>query len=523
VLSGAPTAAEPVLVALRRAARSADAVPGVTPTPPGAASPPMAEHQASPATAGALPLDDARAVLARYDRPGPRYASYPPPPAWRTADAAGHAARLAAVGASQRPLAVYVHLPFCASQCLYCGCDAAVTNRRDVMDAYLARLAREADLVAAALGPRQRVTRLHWGGGTPNHLDDAQLARAMGVVTDRFDLAPDAELSVEADPRLATPRQLRTLAALGFRRVSFGVQDLDRDVQLAIGRRQPEPTVRAAVEAARAAGFTGVHVDLIYGLPLQTVDGFRRTAAAVLALAPDCVACFGYAHVPGMRAHQRRLDATALPASAARLALFAAAADVFTGAGYAWVGMDHFAAPGDPLARAAADGTLVRDFTGYAAPSSDAPAHLVGLGMSAISSFGPTPGTPHGAYVQNAARLAEWQRLVDAGTLPVARGHALTPDDRRRAGAVRSLMCRMSLLATEADALLARAPETARAEFARMAADGLVTRRRGEWRVTPLGRLVVRSVCMLFDTDALAADAADQVDDAGPPRLACAG
>lgn len=465
--------------------------------------------------AAELPVDAARALLARYDRAGPRYTSYPPVPAWRSVDGPEYARWLTAAAATRQPLAMYVHLPFCAAQCLYCGCNAAVTHRRDVIDAYLARLAREADRVAAALGPGQRVTRLHWGGGTPNHLDDEQLERAWAIVADRFDLVPDAELSLEADPRLATAAQLRTLAQLGFRRVSYGVQDLDRDVQLAIGRRQPEPAVRMAVDAARDAGFTGVHVDLIYGLPLQTVDGFTRTAETVLALAPDRVACFGYAHVPWMRPHQRRIDAAALPDGADRLALFAAAASVFTGAGYVWAGMDHFAAPGDPLARAAASGTLQRDFMGYTAGRDGAvgggPAHLVGLGLSAIGELGAIEGAPHGAYVQHAARLGDWQRLVDGGTLPATRGHVRTADEHRRAAVIQALLCRLEVRAADADALLAEGPSDARAGFARVVADGLVARRGATWQVTPLGRLFVRSVCMLFDT-------ATAPPDGAPPR-----
>ncbi|MEZ4458104.1 MAG: oxygen-independent coproporphyrinogen III oxidase, partial [Gemmatimonadales bacterium] len=331
--------------------------------------------------AGSRPVPDD--LLARWDVPIPRYTSYPAVPDWTGGvTTATWLAHLGDVAGQGGPLALYVHLPFCAERCLYCGCNATVTNRRDVVERYLDRLEAEIDLISGALGRGPTVEEIHWGGGTPNLLDDSQLARLVGLLRRRFAVAPGAEWSIEADPRLVHPRQLDHLRSLGFSRVSFGIQDLDPPVQEAIGRIQPAALVRQVVAAARLAGFEGINFDLIYGLPRQTAGGFDETLAKVVALAPDRIACFGYAHVPWIRAHQKRIDESTLPAGPARFALFQRAVDTLSAAGYQWIGLDHFARPDDPLARAAAAGTLHRNFMGYTTRQGE---HLIGLGTSAIS------------------------------------------------------------------------------------------------------------------------------------------
>lgn len=456
---------------------------------------PIALRRGGPAAPAFHPPEDVAlpgalaALVARYDRPGPRYTSYPPITAWAPTDGAEYRRHLARVRERPDDLAVYVHLPFCAAKCLYCGCNAVVTHRTGVVDAYLARLEREADLVVDALGDGQRVSHVHWGGGTPNLLDDAQLRRAFAVVADRLDLSPAAELSVEADPRLVTPSQLDTLVALGFRRISFGVQDLDPEVQLAIGRPQPLAVVRSAVARARQAGFEGVHFDLIYGLPRQTRATFARTLADVAELAPERIACFGYAHVPWARHNQRRIDERELPGARARFALFDLAVERLVAAGYVWLGMDHFARPHDELALAQRAGRLRRDFMGYTTRPAR---HLLGLGASAI-------GEVDDAFVQNAAKLGDWQRAIDAGVLPAVRGHALSRDDRRRRQAIMGLMC--DLAVPESLLLLPDGTPDRRAEVAldELARDGLVTRGDGMLRVTPTGRYFLRNVCMALD------------------------
>lgn len=426
------------------------------------------------------------ALLARYDVAGPRYTSYPAVPDWNgTFGPADWARTLGRAGLGDAPIALYVHLPFCASRCLYCGCNATVTTRAEIVDRYLARLEREMDLVADAIGCRPRIAEMHWGGGTPNFLHDGQLESLFGMLATRFGIDARTECSVEADPRLVTTDQLRTLRRLGFDRISFGVQDLDPRVQEAIGRVQPTSLVRQVVEDARAAGFGGINVDLIYGLPHQTADRFARTVDEAIALAPDRVACFGYAHVPWMRPHQKRIDESALPGASGRFALFRDAVVRFTEAGYSWIGIDHFALPNDPLALAADAGRLHRNFMGYTTRSGE---QLLGLGTSAISELG-------GRFVQNEPELGGWQRAIDAGHLPVARGHVMTEDDRARGAAISHLMCNaelpFDLFVGDVDALVDR--------YEALADDGLLEFEVDRIAVTPLGRFFLRNMAFALD------------------------
>lgn len=423
-------------------------------------------------------------LLVKYDTPGPRYTSYPPVPDWTGGvDETVYRTALASLGHGD--LALYVHLPFCASRCLYCGCMATVTTRAEVVDRYLARLEREVRMVADAVGRAPLLREMHWGGGTPNFLDDDQLARAHGIIASHFAVAPDAELSVEADPRLVTPSQLARLRALGFSRISFGVQDLDPVVQEEIGRVQPTALVRDVVAQARAAGFGSLNVDVIYGLPRQDEATFGATLDEVLDLAPDRIACFGYAHVPWIRPHQRRMDESALPDRARRFALYQLAVERFTDAGYVWIGFDHFARPDDELARAADAGRLHRDFMGYTARQSR---NLIGVGVSAIGEVGDY-------FIQNFAHLGEWQRAVDAGLLPVTRGHRLTAEDRRRGLAIRELLCNShldrSLLPDDGGATLDA--------YRAFEADGLVLVGERAITVTPVGRYFLRNLAMVLD------------------------
>jgi oxygen-independent coproporphyrinogen-3 oxidase len=341
------------------------------------------------------------------------------------------------------------------------------------------------DLVADAIGCRPRIAEMHWGGGTPNFLHDGQLEALFGMLTARFGIDARTECSVEADPRLVTTDQLRTLRRLGFDRISFGVQDLDPRVQEAIGRVQPTSLVRQVVEDARAAGFGGINVDLIYGLPHQTPDRFARTVDEAIALAPDRVACFGYAHVPWMRPHQKRIDESALPGASGRFALFRDAVVRFTEAGYSWIGIDHFALPNDPLALAADAGRLHRNFMGYTTRRGE---QLLGLGTSAISELG-------GRFVQNEPELGGWQRAVDAGHLPVARGHVMTDDDRARGAAISHLMCNaelpFDLFVGDVDALVDR--------YEALADDGLLEFEVDRITVTPLGRFFLRNMAFALD------------------------
>ncbi|HWA58955.1 MAG TPA: oxygen-independent coproporphyrinogen III oxidase [Gemmatimonadales bacterium] len=433
-------------------------------------------------------------LVERYDRAGPRYTSYPPVPAWT--QPFGEPEYLAALGAiarrPDRPLSLYVHLPFCATRCFYCGCNATVTKRAEVVDAYLDRLERELDLVLMALDRRHPVVQMHWGGGTPNFLDGEQLARLMRLVEGGFAFAPGAERSIELDPRLATREQLATLRRLGFNRVSLGVQDLDPDVQLAIGRVQSLGLVADVVEEIRALGFDSLNLDLIYGLPRQTLPRFRAMLETILELRPDRVAAFGYAHMPAMRANQRRIHESDLPTGYDKFHLFEAVVTEFTGAGYQWIGLDHFARPDDELAVAAREKRLHRNFMGYTIqPSAD----LLGLGTSAI-------GDLAGRFVQMDPGLGGYQRTLDGGRLPVVKGHHLSPEDQARRSAILHLMCNLELpFGFELDGgdRLGELLADDLARFAPHVEAGLVEIEPDRIAVTPTGRFFLRNLCMELD------------------------
>jgi oxygen-independent coproporphyrinogen-3 oxidase len=426
-------------------------------------------------------------LIARYDTAGPRYTSYPTVPAWKDEFGAAQyrEALLELAGAESEALSIYVHIPFCGYRCHYCACNVTLASRPGVADDYLDRLEREIDLVTEILGRERRPLQLHLGGGTPNFLTPAQLSRVSGMLESRFVFGPEVARSLEADPRLVTREQLVTLRDLGFRRISFGVQDFDPVVQAAIGRPQPEAVVREAVELARATGFEGVNIDLVYGLPNQTVAGFESTLRAAIALHPDRVACYSYAHVPGVRHNQRLIDAAALPSRNDKFRLFQMAVETFTGSGYRWIGLDHFAQEEDELARAANKGRLRRDFMGYTAHISP---HLLGFGMSAI-------GDVAGRFTQNVPRTGQYRRELDGGRLPVERGHHLSDDDKARRAAILRLMCHLDL----PHRLLPPPVEESAARLQPLVDDGLITEGGEGYEVTSLGRWFLRNIAMALD------------------------
>jgi oxygen-independent coproporphyrinogen-3 oxidase len=433
------------------------------------------------------------ALLSRYDVPGPRYTSYPAVPDWTGAfDEAAWRGHLRVLAQTDTPLALYLHLPFCASRCLYCGCNATVTTRTEIVDRYLNRLERELAILSDAIGTPPRVAEMHWGGGTPNFLNAAQLDRLVAMLHGPFRIDARTECSIESDPRLVTSEQLAQLRALGFSRISFGVQDLDPEVQVAIGRVQPTSMIRDVAQRARDAGFGGINLDLIYGLPFQTASTFLATIRETIALSPDRVACFGYAHVPWMRPHQKRMDETALPSARERFGLFREAVDQFQAAGYRWIGLDHFAKPEDPLALAADAGRLHRNFMGYTTRSGE---HLLGVGVSAISEIG-------GWFMQNAPELGGWQRDIDAGLLPLARRHVMSDADIAHGRAISHLMCNaelpFDLFVGDVVQLVDR--------FERFAEDGLVEFETDRVVVTHLGRFFLRNLCFALDAYRGAAD-----------------
>lgn len=440
-------------------------------------------------------MTDTETLIERYDRPGPRYTSYPTAMEFHPGvGEAAYAERLRRAAARpDDPLGLYLHLPFCAERCLYCGCNVVITRKRHVAGRYLELLQREIGMVAQRLGGRRRLRQMHWGGGTPTYLTPAELRALFEAVGRHFEIEGDAELAVEIDPRVTTAEHLETLRRLGFNRLSLGVQDFTREVQERVNRIQSFDDTRALVERARALGFPSINVDLIYGLPLQRPETFRRTLQKVLWLRPERMAVYSYAHVPWMRVQQRRIEASELPPPAVKLELIASALDAFRAAGYLAIGMDHFALPEDELGRALADGTLWRNFMGYTVRHAP---DLVACGLSGI-------GDVAGAYVQNERKLSRYQQAVAAGRLPVERGVVRSPEDELRRYAITSLMCTFRLDFADLEkrfAIDARRHFAAEIEALRpLADDGLVRLGEDGIDVEGDGRLFVRNACMVFD------------------------
>jgi oxygen-independent coproporphyrinogen III oxidase len=423
-----------------------------------------------------------------YNKPGPRYTSYPTVPIWsHDFGEADYREALAAVAA--RPddtISVYVHLPFCAERCAYCGCNATVTRHDHVVDHYLDRVERELAMVAPLLGERRRVVQLHWGGGTPNFGTEAHARRLMAMLNDAFAIDFSGEISLEMDPRIGTREQVVLYRELGFNRVSLGVQDIDPRVQTAIGRIQPFALTEALYTACREEGFGSVNLDLVYGLPYQTEQVFGRTLDAIIGLRPDRIACFSYAHLPAARANQKLVDASGLPAPFEKFGLFQQSVERLTEADYDWIGLDHFALSSDEMSQAVREHRLHRNFMGYTLRPAP---HMVALGVSSIGDLG-------GCYVQNDAGLGRYQKSVDAGKLPIIRGMRLSEDDQHRRTAITHLMCNLELpLSMVSDEGMA----DSYARVAGHAAEGLVKVESERLVVTDLGRYFIRNLCMELD------------------------
>jgi oxygen-independent coproporphyrinogen-3 oxidase len=436
---------------------------------------------------------DIPALIAKYDQRVPRYTSYPTAPHFSSHVTAAEYARWLASLPDGTPLSLYLHVPFCASLCLFCACHTTVVRRPEPLESYADALLTELDLLTAAIGRRLSVRHIHWGGGTPTALPPHLMRAVMRRLRDRFDVADDAEIAVEVDPRELSDASVAALGEIGTTRASLGVQDFDPVVQQAVNRHQDFALTAECAERLRAVGVRSVNLDLIYGLPHQTVAGVIATVQQALRIEPDRAAVFGYAHVPWMKKHQALLPEAALPGAAERFAQRQAVEDTITDADYVAVGLDHFARPEDSLASAAADARLKRNFQGYT--TDDAPV-LLGLGASSIGSL------PQG-YVQNQPSVPAWRDVVRAGALPVARGIALTDADRLRRAVIEEIMCRCSVdlhaVAARHGADIVTLMDAAPA-LQEMARDGLVEWDGGHVAVTALGRPFVRSVAAAFDT-----------------------
>ena len=436
-------------------------------------------------------------LLEKYDVPVPRYTSYPTAPQWKDVPPLDEwtrslAGALAPAGAA---LSLYVHLPFCETLCTFCGCNTVITRNRDKADAYVTVVLAELDryLALVPLVAGRALTQVHLGGGTPTFLPPATLRRLLEGLRARLPRwQDDVEGSVEVDPRVTTEEQLDTLRRHGFSRVSFGVQDIDEHVMRLVNREQPMSLTSNLCRIARRLGYDSINCDLIYGLPGQTPQGMQRLAAEIIALAPDRLALYSFARVPWIKPAQRKFTDEQVPAGAAKRDLYETMRTPLVGAGYVEIGMDHFALPHDGLARAAAAGTLHRNFMGYTNVRSAA---LLGLGVSAISE---TPGWYH----QNEKVLTVYERLVAERGIPTLRGHRLSDDDRRRAAKIQSLMTRFRAPLDPGE------PEAAGGELRALVEDGLIDIDAHEIRILPAGRPFLRNAAAFFDAY-LRAESAD--------------
>jgi oxygen-independent coproporphyrinogen-3 oxidase len=403
--------------------------------------------------------------------------------------------RSALAADSDKPLSLYFHIPFCRHVCYYCGCNKIVTKHRDRAEAYLAELYREIDLKAALVDRSRPVEQLHLGGGTPTYLSDDQLRQLMTYVRQRFSLQDNesSDFSIEIDPRELGPDTLKTLRDLGFNRVSFGVQDLNERVQIAVNRVQPEEMIEAVMRDARALGFRSINIDLIYGLPHQTRSTFAETLERIIDMRPDRLSIFNYAHLPERFMPQRRINSEDLPDAPEKLAIFGTAITRLDQAGYQYIGMDHFALPDDELAIAQQKGKLHRNFQGYTTHGN---CDLIGFGVSSISQIG-------SSFFQNQTDLGNWGEQLNKGLLPTMRQVSSTTDDLIRKTVIMSLLCHLTvkfddlntLFAIDSRSYLSRSTEQLR----EMEKDGLVTVTSEAISVTNAGRLMVRQVCMAFD------------------------
>jgi oxygen-independent coproporphyrinogen-3 oxidase len=431
--------------------------------------------------------------LAKYNRPGPRYTSYPTAPVWQD-DFLSQDLLASFAGAEQKrtPVSLYMHIPFCESLCLFCACNVSIQRDKNVALPYLDALRREIDQVSRHVSRERSVIQFHWGGGTPTYLSPAQLEDLFGWTRERFSFSPDAEIGIEVDPRVTSREHLEALRRLGFNRLSLGIQDFTLAVQEAVRRVQPYELTRDLILAARELGFQSLNVDLIYGLPYQTAASFRDTVKKVLTLSPDRIAMFSYAHVPWLKKQQGSF-ATHLPEGMEKFNIFRAGLETFLDAGFLYIGMDHFARATDELAVAQRNRTLHRNFQGY---TTKAGADLYGMGVSAISSIG-------AAYAQNCREVSAYEEAITSSGMATMRGYHLNADDLLRREVISRLLCHLIVRPAEIDQAFGItfsdyfAPELQ--AMRPLADDGLVEITGDEIRATPLGRLFIRNIAMLFD------------------------
>jgi oxygen-independent coproporphyrinogen III oxidase len=431
--------------------------------------------------------------LAKYNRPGPRYTSYPTAPVWNDAFGPDDLVKVhEEAERAKTPVSLYMHIPFCESLCLFCACNVVIEKNKAVSPPYLGILKREAERVSRSVSKDRPVVQFHWGGGTPTYLTPPQIEDLFGFTSEHFHFAPDAEIGIEIDPRVTSREHLETLRKLGFNRLSMGIQDFHADVQKAIHRIQPFEMTRDLLFAARDLGFDSINVDLIYGLPYQTPDRFAYTVDQILELTPDRIALFSYAHVPWLKKQQGSFAAH-LPEGMEKFEIFRIGLLKFLEAGYLYIGMDHFAKPGDELALSQQNRTLHRNFQGY---TTKAGADLYGMGITAISGF-------QNAYAQNHRDIPSWEKAVDARGIATMRGYHLSNEDRLRRAVINRLLCHTVVIKDEISSEFSIDFDKYFEEELRglqpFREDGLVLLDQNQIRATWLGRIFIRNLAMIFD------------------------
>ncbi len=435
-------------------------------------------------------------LLRKYDRPGPRYTSYPTAPLFsQSFTAEDYRREIIATNTSESSsdISLYFHFPFCDTLCYFCGCTMMVTRDRNRIAEYNGYLKKEIDMIAPLVGRNRKVTQIHWGGGTPTHLTPEEILYMAEYIKAKFNIAPNVEMSVEIDPRELTQRHLGTLRHVGFNRMSMGVQDFDERVQKAVNRIQPEEMSLQVFKWAEALDFDSINIDLIYGLPFQTVESFETTLRKVLHFSPERIAVFNYAHVPWLKPHQKLIRAEDLPTPEQKLNILKMTIEHLSAHGYEYIGMDHFSKPTDELAVAQRGKTLYRNFQGYSTKSG---ADLYGFGMSSIGHF-------QNIYAQNEKTLQEYYKAIDEGKLATHVGYRMTNDDHIRKHVILRLMCDLELdqfsVEKKFNINFDEYFESSLQQLEQFVGDGLVELSLGKIKIVGAGRLLLRNIAMCFD------------------------
>ncbi len=435
-------------------------------------------------------------LIKKYDKPGPRYTSYPPAPAFTsefTADDFLESLKRNNTPESRGEISLYYHIPFCDTLCYFCGCNMLITHSRERISEYLTYLHKEMELSSPYFNKDRRIGQLHWGGGTPSYLTPEEIRSLANSIKDHFTLSPDVEASVEIDPRGLTFDHMQAFRESGFNRISMGVQDFEPKVQEAVNRVQPEGITRDAVDWSRKLGFQSVNLDMIYGLPYQTLESFEHALRKIIDISPERIAVFNFAHVPWLKSHQKLIDKDALPVPEVKLEILKMTIELLTSSGYVYIGMDHFAKPDDELAVAQKQKTLYRNFQGYSTHSG---ADLYAFGNSGISQF-------NHVYAQNYKSLKDYYAALDAGRFPTVLGYKMTEDDIIRQHVIMRLMCDMELDKHEVEKKLGidfdKYFASAFPKLESFVNDDLLELTNDRIVVKGMGRLVIRNIAMAFD------------------------